>query len=397
MPAKLAIEGGRPVRKELLPYSRQWVDDDDIEAVVGVLCSDFLTTGPKIKEFEDTFKQHTSANGAVALSSGTAALHAAASAAGIRTGDEVIVPAMTFAATANCVLFMGGLPVFADVNSDTLLVDPDSINRLVSPRTRAIIAVDYAGQPCRFDSIREIASRAGCVLIDDACHALGAKIRGRPAGSWADLSVFSFHPVKHITTGEGGMVTGEDAGMIEKIRHFRNHGITRDHSRRALENTWYYEMQSLGYNYRMTDFQAALGLSQLRKLDRWLKRRREIAARYDEAFDGCPLLRPLKTRPEVEHARHLYVVRLDLTRLRVDRAMVFRALRSEGIGVNIHYLPVYLHPYYRNQLGTGPGLCPHAEAAYEEMLSLPLFPRMSAPDVEDVVTAVKKVVEAYAL
>lgn len=392
---KLAIEGGTPVRKTLLPYGRQWIDEEDIEVVVQVLRSPWITTGPKIAEFEEAFAKLVGAKYAVAVSSGTAALHAAMYAIGIKPGDEVIVPAMTFAASANCVVFQGGTPVFVDVDPETLLIDPKQVEAKITSRTKAVIAVDYTGQPCDYDVLRSIADRHGLILVADACHALGARYKGRPVGTLADLNVFSFHPVKHITTGEGGMITTDNPDFAERMRIFRNHGITTDYRQREKQESWFYEMVDLGYNYRITDIQCALGLSQLKKLPNWVKRRQEIAQEYDAAFAEFPAIQPLKVRADVSHAYHLYVVRLDLSQLRATRAEIFTALRAEGIGVNVHYIPVHLHPFYRKRFGTGPGLCPVAEAAYEEIITLPLFPRMGDNDVEDVITAVRKVVKAY--
>lgn len=392
---KLAIEGGTPVREILLPYGHQWVDEADIEAVVQVLRSAWLTTGPKVTEFEEAFAKFVGARYAVAVSSGTAALHAAMYAIGIERGDEVIVPAMTFAATANCVVFQGGSPVFVDVDPETLLIDPDQVKAKIAARTKAVIAVDYTGQPCDYDALREVADRHGLTLVADACHGLGATYKGRLVGSLADLNVFSFHPVKHITTGEGGMIATDNPDFAERMRIFRNHGITTDYRQREKQGSWFYEMVDLGYNYRITDIQCALGLSQLNKLPGWVKRRQEIAQRYNAAFAEIPTVRPLGVRADVSHAYHLYVVRFDLSRLRATRAEIFAALRAEGIGVNVHYIPVHFHPFYRERFGTGPGLCPAAEAAYEEIITLPLFPRMGDNDVEDVITAVRKVVRAY--
>jgi perosamine synthetase len=364
------------------PYGRQCVDEDDLAAVLAVLRSDWLTGGPRVPEFEAGFADAVGASEAVAVSSGTAALHAAMFALGVGPGDEVIVPALTFAATANCVVFQGATPVFADVDADTLLLDPASAAARITRRTRAILAVDYAGQPCDYDTLRALAHRQGLALVADACHSLGAAYRGRPVGSLADLSTFSFHPVKAITTGEGGMVTTDDPALARRLRCFRNHGITSDHRQRAQAGSWFYEMVDLGYNYRITDFQCALGQSQLGKLPRWVARRQEIARRYDAAFADTPGVRPLARRAEASHAYHLYVVRVG-----GDRGEVFRALRSEGIGVNVHYIPVHLHPFYRQRFGTGPGRCPVAEAAYERILSLPIFPLLSDEDVAEVAAA----------
>jgi perosamine synthetase len=391
----LAIEGGDPVRKELLPYGRQAVDEADVRAVVEVLRSDWLTTGPAVDAFEQAFAETAGAKHAVAVSSGTAALHAAVFAAGIGPDDEVIVPPMTFVATANAVVFQGGTPVFADVDRGTLLLDPDRVEASIGPRTRAVLAVDYAGQPCDYDRLRDLADARGLVFITDACHALGGSHRGRPVGSLVTLNAFSFHPVKHITTGEGGMVTTDDGRLAERMRRFRSHGIASDFRRREQQGSWAYEMTELGWNYRLTDLQSVLGLSQLRKLPEWVRRRREIAARYDDALACLDGVSPLAVRDGARHAYHLYVVRLDLDALSVGRGEVFAALREEGIGVNVHYIPVHLHPFYRERFGTGPGLCPVAEAAYESLLSLPLFPAMTDGDVADVIEAVDKVIGAY--
>jgi perosamine synthetase len=364
-----------------LPYGRQTIDDDDVAAVVEVLGSDWLTTGPKVREFEAAVAAAAGAADAVAVSSGTAALHAAMAALRIGPGDEVIVPPLTFAASANCVLYQGGTPVFADVDPDTLLLDPEAAARSVTPRTRAIVAVDYAGQTCDYDALRALAEANGLALVADACHSLGARDRGRPAGSLAALSTFSFHPVKHVTTAEGGAVAVDDPELARRLRSFRNHGITTDHRERAVQGAWFYEQVELGFNYRLSDLQCALGLSQLGKLERFVARRRELAARYDEALAALPGVEPLRTRAGVEHAYHLYVVRVE------RRDEVFAALRARGIGANVHYVPVHLHPYYRERLGTGPGLCPVAEAAFSRILSLPLFPAMDDGDVDRVVAA----------
>ncbi len=392
---QLALHGGTPVRSEILPYGRQWIDEEDIQAVIEVLRSDWLTTGPSVARFEEAFASLCQTPHAIAVSSGTAALHTAMFAAGAGEGDEVIVPTMTFAATANCALYQGASPVFADVDPATLLIDPDSVENLITNRTRAVITVDYTGHPCDYDRFRSICDQHDLILIDDASHSVGALYRGRPTGSLADLSTFSFHPVKHITGGEGGMITTDRDDYAEAMKKFRNHNIDSVFQQRAREGTWYYEVVDLGFNYRFTDIQSALASSQLTRLPAWLKRRREIAETYTEAFRELDAVHPLTVSPEVEHAWHLFVIRLDLDRLTVDRGEVFRALRAEGIGVNVHYIPVHLHPYYRERLGTAPGLCPIAEEAYERILSLPLYPKMSDRDIEDVVTAVAKVTAAF--
>lgn len=389
------MDGGSPVRSTPLPYGKQWIDEADIAAVVDVLRSDWLTTGPKIEEFETAFAAATEAGYAVSFSSGTAALHGAVAVLSLKPGDEAITTPITFCASANCLLYCGARPAFADIDPDTLLIDPAEMERHITPRTRALVVVDYAGQPAALRQITKLAEKHGLAVIEDACHALGARFEGRRVGGLSTLTVFSFHPVKHITTAEGGMVTTNDPGLAEKLRRFRNHGIGSDHRQREKVGSWFYEMVDLGYNYRLSDLQCALGFSQLRKLDQWLACRRAIAAQYDAAFRELPAIRPLSVLPGVEHAYHLYVVQLDLNRLRASRAEVFAALRAEGIGVNVHYIPVHLHPYYRKHQGTAAGLCPRAEAAYERILSLPMFPLMSDQDVQDVVEAVHKVVAEY--
>jgi perosamine synthetase len=392
---ELAIDGFTPIRSKLLSYGRQQIDQADIEAVVQILQGDWLTTGPAVAEFERAFANFVGTSEAVAVSNGTAALHTAMYALDIGPGDEVVVPAMTFAASANCVVFQGGTPVFADVDPDTLLLTPARAEAKITPRTKAIIAVDYAGQPCDYTALQAIAERHSLVLVADACHALGGSYQDRPVGSLANLSTFSLHPVKPITTGEGGVITTDDLELARRMRLFRNHGISSDHRQREAQGSWFYEMVDLGYNYRLTDMQCALGLSQLRKLPAWVARRQEIAWRYDTAFAEIPAILPLKRHEDIQHAYHLYVIRLDLDRLRVDRTAIFKALRAEGIGVNVHYIPVHVHPFYRQHFGTGLGDCPVAEAAYERIISLPIFPAMCDQDVDDVLIACRKVITAY--
>jgi perosamine synthetase len=372
----------------MIPYGRQSLDDRDVLAVAETLRSDWLTTGPAVERFECALAEFTGARHAVAVSSGTAALHAAVHALGIGPGEEVIVPPMTFAATANAVVFEGGTPVFADVDPDTLLLDPAQVERKISGRTKAVIPVDYAGQPCDYDCLRAMVERHGIALIADACHSLGAQYKGRRAGSLADMTVFSFHPVKHITTGEGGMITTDDAALASRLRRFRNHGISMDCRQRSEACSWYYEMEELGWNYRLSDIQCSLGTSQLQKLPGWLTRRRQIAAAYDAAFASHPW-KPLAMQIDVSHAWHLYVVQMPPGG---DRAQAFRALRNAGIGVNVHYIPVHLHPFYRRRFSTGPGLCPQAEQAYERLLSLPIYPGMSDSDVKAVIAAINGLV-----
>ena len=391
----LAIHGGDPVRAKLLPYGRQSLDEADIESVVEVLKSDWLTTGPKIGEFEEQFAACVGARHAVSFSSGTAALHGAAFAAGLGPGDEAITTPMTFCATANCVLYQGATPVFGDVSPDTLNLDPEEVSKRITSRTKAIIAVDYAGHPAALGELGKLAKTKGALLIEDACHALGAEYRGKRVGGIADMTVFSFHPVKHVTTGEGGMVTTDRADYAEALRRFRNQGISSDARQRQTDGQWHYEMVLLGFNYRLTDIACALGLSQLKKLEANLLRRREIAARYTAAFRDLAGVMLPAVRASVNPAWHLYPIRLNLERLTADRRRIFRALRAENIGVNVHYIPVHRHPYYRDRFGYQGGEYPIAEDAYERLISLPMFHAMSDSDVEDVIQAVCKVVGHY--
>ena len=392
---ELAISGGKPVRDKFLSYGHQWIDDKDINAVVNVLKSNWITQGPKIREFEEAVAEFVGAKYAVALSSGTGALHAACFAAAISPGDKVITTPITFAASSNCIIYLRGKPVFADIKEDTYNIEPQEIERKITNKTKAIIAVDFAGQPADLDEIYEIAREYNLMVIEDASHALGAEYKGKKVGSLSDLTVFSFHPVKHITTGEGGIVTTNNKGFYEKLLMFRTHGITKNKVKLIKnEGSWYYEMQELGYNYRITDFQCALGISQLKKLDKFIKRRREIVRRYNEAFKNIEEIIIPYEKPEIKSAWHIYVIRLKLDKLKATRKEIFEALRAENIGVHVHYIPVYYHPYYQ-KLDYQKGLCPKAEKYYEEAITLPLFPKMSDKDVNDVIETVKRVITYY--
>lgn len=391
---KLAIEGGSPVRETMLPYGHQVVDESDIRAVTDVLKSDWLTTGPVVEKYEGAIAGRTGARNAVAFSSGTAALHAAAFAAGIGKGDEAITSPITFAATSNCILYMGGKPQFADISAGSCNIDIAEIEKKITSKTKALIPVDFAGQPADYDEINSIATKNGLVVIEDAAHALGALYKKRPVGSIADMTVFSTHPVKNITTGEGGIVTTNDKKLADKLRSFRSHGISSDARQRAQQGTWFYEMNELGFNYRIPDILCALGKSQLEKLEKFIRRRQEIADRYDDSFKDMPEVEPLHCLKEREPARHLYVLRFDPDRFQVGRGEIFDALRAEGIGVNVHYIPVYFHPYYQ-RLGYKKGLCPIAEEQYEKMITIPLWAGMTDRDAGDVIKAVKKVTTAY--
>ncbi len=388
---QLAIEGGKPVRSELLPYGHQWIDDKDIASVVEILKSNWITQGPRVDEFERGVAEYCGAKYAVAVSSGTAALHAACAVAGISQGDEAITTPITFVATANAVVYCGGKPVFADIKEDTLNIDPGEIRRRLSPRTKTILPVDFAGHPADLDEIMAIAKERGLVVIEDASHALGAEYKERKIGSLADMTIFSFHPVKHITTGEGGMVLTNNEEFYQKLKIFRHHGIVH----KLGKSPWYYEILQPGYNFRLSDFQCALGISQLNKLDRFVERRREIAARYNEAFtEMAELMTPTEDK-DVKAVYHIYVIQLRAELLKVERNEVFEALRAENIGVNVHYMPLPLHTFYQREFGYKKGDYPKAERYYERAITLPIFPKMSEEDVEDVIQAVKKVISYY--
>lgn len=392
----LAIFGGTPVRDNMLYYGRQFIDQDDIEAVVETLKSDLITCGPRVEELEKKLCEVTEAKYAVVVSNGTAALHLAAMAAGISEGDEVIVSSLTFAASSNCVLYCGGTPVFADIDPYTYNIDVESIKKLITPKTKAIVAVDFTGQAVKLNEIREICKEHNLILIEDAAHSLGTYYDGKAVGSIADMTTFSFHPVKTITGGEGGAITTNDEALYKKLRLLRSHGITKsaDEMVHPTDAIWYQEQLMLGYNYRMTDFQAALLISQLKKLPAFSMRRKEIVEKYDDAFVMMPQLRIQREILESDTTRHLYVIRLVPEQLSCTRREFFDALCAENVCPQVHYIPVYWHPYYES-LGYEKGLCPNAESFYEESMSIPLYFSMTDKDVEDVITAVKKVVEYY--
>ncbi len=394
---EIAINGGKPVRDKLLPYGHQWIDEEDIKEVSEVLRSDWITQGPKVAEFEEEFARYVGAKYAVAVSSGTAALHAACFAAQIEKGDEVITTPITFAASANFVIYQGGTPIFADIDKNTLNIDPEEIKKKITKKTKALIPVDFTGLPVDLEKILQIAKDNNLVIIEDASHALGSIYKNSKIGSVSDMSIFSFHPVKHITTGEGGMVTTNNKEYYERLKLFRTHGITKDKDKLSkYDGPWYYEMQELGYNYRLTDFQCALGLSQLKKIDKIIQHRREIAKKYNSEFKDMleikiPQINPADSNP----AWHIYMIQLNLERLKVDRREIFEALRAENIGVNVHYIPIHLQPYYQKRFGYHPGDFPKAENYYSRAITLPIFPKMSEKDINDVIKAVKKVIEYY--
>lgn len=368
----------------MIPYGRQTIDEADIEAVIKVLKSDFLTTGPVIEEFERKVAEYTGAKYAVAIANGTAALHAACFAAGIGAGDEVITTPITFAASSNCALYCGAVPVFADIDPKTCNIDPEDIERKITERTKAVVAVHFAGQPCAMDEIHAVAKKYNLLVIEDAAHALGAEYKGVRIGGLSDMTTFSFHPVKHITTGEGGMIMTNDAQLYERLKLFRTHGITREERfMEKKDGPWYYEQIDLGYNYRITDVQCALGISQMDKLPQFLARRREIAHIYDDAFAGNPNIEPLFQQEVCENAYHLYVIRVKNGK----RREVFEQLRAAGIGVNVHYIPVYKHPYYQKN-GYDKVFCPNAEQYYKECISLPMYPALTEKEQQYVIEKV---------
>ena len=392
----LAINGGDPVFKQRIGYGHQYIDDADINAVVDVLKSDYLTCGPKIREAEEKLAKITGAKHAVLISNGTAALHAMCYAAGIGPGDEVITSPITFAASANCALYCGARPVFADIDPETYNIDPDSIERCITSKTRAVIAVDYTGQAVEVDRIRDICTKHGIYFLEDSAHSLGTKYNGKSVGSLADMTEFSFHPVKTCTAGEGGAITTDSDELYERLVLFRTHGITRDQMLmdKPSEGGWYYQQIDLGYNYRITDIQAALLSSQLDKLEMFAERRKELVKKYDECFSKMPEIILQKEIPQSDSVKHLYVIQLVLEKLKCGRHEIFDALQAEGVGVNVHYIPTYLFPYYQ-KLGYKKGCCPNAENLYERIISIPLYFGMTDDDQIKVVEAVKKVIDYY--
>jgi UDP-4-amino-4,6-dideoxy-N-acetyl-beta-L-altrosamine transaminase len=389
---KPAIEGGMPVRKTLLPYGHQSIDEDDIKAVAGVLQSDRITQGRKVDEFETRVAEYCGAEYAVAVSSGTAALQLACNAAGISSGDEVIPPPFPFAATAAAIVHLGAKPVFADIKGDTLNIDPAEIRKKISPETRAVIPVDFAGFPAELAEIKKIADDNRLAVIEDACHALGAKYKNRRIGSISDMTVLSFHPVKNITTGEGGMILTNNRDFYAGLKRLRHHGIVKIND---AEEPWHYDIAQSGYNFRITDFQCALGISQMNKLDSFIQRRREIAERYDHAFSDMEEIITPAQQDNKEHAWHLYVIQLKTELLSADRKQIFKALTAENIGVQVHYLPRHLHSLYKDKFGYKTGDFPVAEKYYARAITLPLFPAMTDNDINDVIEAVKKAISHY--
>lgn len=391
---------------KMIPYARQFLDSSDIKAVIHTLRSGWITQGPKIEEFERAVAAKAKTKYAVAVATGTAALHCACFAAGIKKGDEVITSPITFVASGNCAFFLGATVKFVDIRQDTYCIDPQKLELAITPKTKVIIPVDFAGQPCDMDEINAIAKKYNIKVIQDAAHSSGATYKGRPVGSLATMTIFSFHPVKHITTGEGGMILTDDELLAKKLRLFRTHGITSDEDSMILKEQaadngstgnsrapWYYEMQALGYNYRITDIQCALGLSQLKKLDRFIKRRREIAERYNKVFGKSPYFIIPYIEKDRQSVWHLYMLRLKLDKMTKTRRQVFEELRALGIGVHVHYIPLHLQPYYQRRLHYRKGDFPIAEAYYESAITIPLFPSMSNEECDRVIEAVLKTVQ----
>ena len=393
---KPAIEGGKPVRDDFLPYGKQCLNTEEINEVIDTLKSNWITTGPKMRLFEEHFKDFIGSKYAIAVNSGTAALHISTSSININPGDEVITTPLTFVASANCVIYRGGTPIFADIKKDTYNIDPNEIKKKITPKTKAIIPVHFAGQPCDMDEICEIAQENDLYIIEDAAHAIDAEYNGKKIGNISDLTVFSFHPVKNITTAEGGMVTTNNEELYEKLLMFRTHGISKDAVKRfGKSGDFYYDMKYLGFRYNMSELHASLGIHQLNKLPNFQKRRREIVEIYDKGLKDIEEVKLPYVKSNIKHSWHLYIIQLNLEKLRVDRDFIFKALREENIGVNVHYIPVHFHSYYRNKFGLTKGILPNVEWLFPQLITIPIFAKMSDDDVNDVIYALKKVINYY--
>jgi len=393
---KPAIEGGKPVRKDFLPYGTQWLDENEINEVIDSLKSSWITTGPKMRIFEEEFKKYIGSKYAVAVNSGTAALHISTSSININPGDEVITTPLTFVASANCVVYRGGTPIFADIRKDTYNIDPAEIKKKITPKTKALIPVHFAGQPCDMDEILEIAEENNLFVIEDAAHAIDAEYQKKKIGNISDLTSFSFHPVKNITTAEGGMVTTNNDELNEKLLMFRTHGISKDAVKRFEKSGgYYYNMQYLGFRYNMSELHASLGIHQLKKLDDFQKRRSEIVKIYNKELENLEEITLPYVEDNIKHSWHLYVIQLNLENLKIDRDKIFEALREENIGVNVHYIPVHYHSFYQKKFGLKEGILPNVEWLFPRLLTIPLFPKMTDKDVYDVVNALEKVLKYY--
>jgi len=393
---KPAIEGGTPVREDFLPYGVQWLDDKEISEVIDSLKSNWITTGPKMRFFEDKFKSFIGSKYAIAVNSGTAALHISTSSINIQPGDEVITTPFTFVASANCVVYRGGIPIFADIKKDTYNIDPSEIKRKLTPKTKAIIPVHFAGQPCDMDEIIEIANENNLFIIEDAAHAIDAEYKNKKIGNISDLTTFSFHPVKNITTAEGGMVTTNDDELYNKLLMFRTHGISKDAVKRfGKSGDFYYDMQYLGFRYNLSELHASLGIHQLNKLEAFQKRRRKITKIYNQELKNIKEITIPYVKSDIKHSWHLYVIQVDIDKLKVDRDYIFRALREENIGVNVHYIPVHYHSYYQTKFRLKKGILPNVEMLFPRIITIPLFHKMSDSDAYDVINALEKVIKYY--
>lgn len=393
---KPAIEGGQPIRNKFLPYGNQWINEDEINEVIDSLKSDWITTGPKMLHFEEDFKKYIGSKYAVAVNSGTAALHISTSSIDINPGDEVITTPLTFIASANCVVYRGGTPILADIKKDTYNIDPNEIRKKITSKTKAIIPVHFTGQPCDMDEICEIAEENDLYIIEDAAHAIDAEYKGKKIGNISDLTIFSFHPVKNITTAEGGMVTTNFDELNESLLMFRTHGISKDAEKRfGKSGDFYYDMKCLGFRYNLSELHASLGIHQLNKLEDFQKRRREIVNIYNKELQNLEEITLPYVKENVKHSWHLYLIQLNLEKLKVNRDHIFKALREENIGVNVHYIPVHYHSYYKNKFGLREGILPNVEWLFPRLLTIPLFPKMSDNDVYDVINAIEKVIKYY--
>ena len=389
-----AIQRRGRVRENFLPFHSPVIGENEISAVTEVLRSGWLTTGAKVREFERDFCRFIDCSHAVAVNSGTAALHLALAAIGLKPDDEVILPTMTFAATAEVVLYFGAKPVLVDCEPDTLNMDPAGLAAALTSQTRAIIPVHFGGQSCDMERILQFAREHDLRVIEDAAHALPASFQGRRIGTIGDITCFSFYATKTITTGEGGMATTENPQWADKIRMLSLHGISHDAwNRYSAEGSWYYEILCPGFKYNLTDLAASLGVEQLKQCAEFYERRRQIAAAYDEGFADLPEIKTPVCRPGVQHAWHLYVIQLQPERLRIDRRDFVEALREKNIGTSVHFIPLHRHPYYRDTFGYGPGDFSNASAVFERIVSLPIYPKMSDEDAGDVIAVVRSIVE----
>ena len=395
----LAINGGNPFRSKKLQYGKQTIDESDKQAVMQVLEENaYLTTGPRVVEFEEKVCEFVNTKYGVAVNSGTSALHLALDALNLSNCDEVIVTCISFVASSNAIVYCGAKPVFCDVDPNTMNIDVSKIEPLVNENTRAIVAVDFTGQPCDYQEIRKIADKYYLKIIEDAAHSIGCKISQYPhkpmVGSFADITTFSFHPVKNITTCEGGMCVTNNETYYKKMKAFRAHGIHTDYRERQTKSTHHYEMTELGYNYRIPDLLCALGINQLKRLPQWIEKRQSIAKFYDEKLKLLDkFLTPLTKK--YDNAYHIYIIKLKLENLKATRDEIFTALHAEGLGVNVHYMPIHMHPFYKENYQTFEGMMPVAEDCYKRILTLPIFPTMTDQDMQDTVDILSKVLNAY--